>query len=62
MHFSKIIADNQQSKFAPDALLQLGKTFNQLKQKDDANLSFEMLVQLFPDSKQAKEAQKLIKK
>lgn len=62
VHFSKIVADNQQSKFAPDALLQLGKTFNQLKQKDDANLSFEMLVQLFPDSKQAKEAQKLIKK
>lgn len=62
VHFSKVVADNQQSKFAPDALLQLGKTFNQLKQRDDANSSFEVLVQLFPDSKQAKEAQKLIKK
>lgn len=61
VYFSKVFSDNPDSAFAPAALLNLGKTFNQLKSKDEANMTFDELISRFPKSKEAQEAAKLKK-
>lgn len=61
VYFSKLFIQNPKSSFAPATLLNLGKTFNLLKSKDEANLTFEELISLFPKSKEAAEALKLKK-
>ena len=61
VYFSKVFSDNPDSSYAPQALLNLGKTFSQLKSKEEANMTFDELISRFPKSKEAQEAQKLKK-
>ncbi|MBY0415848.1 MAG: tetratricopeptide repeat protein [Bdellovibrionales bacterium] len=61
VYFSKVFSENQSSSFAPAALLNLGKSFIQLKSKDEANMTFDELMSRFPKSKEAAEASKLKK-
>jgi TolA-binding protein len=61
VHFSKVFSDNPTSSFTPEALLYLGKTFTQLKSKDEANMTYDELISRFPKSKEAAEASKLKK-
>ena len=46
----------------PEAYLKLGKTEAKLHQKDAAKKSLDKVIQLSPDSKEAREARKLISK
>ncbi len=59
VYFSKVFSENPESTFAPQALLNLGKTFTQLKSKDEASMTYDELISRFPKSKEAQEAQKL---
>lgn len=61
VYFSKVFSENPDSSYAPLALLNLGKTFTQLKSKDEASMTFDELISRFPKSKEAQEAQKLRK-
>lgn len=61
VYFSKVFSDNPDSSYAPAALLNLGKTFSQLKSKEEANMTYDELLSRFPKSKEAQEAQKLKK-
>lgn len=61
VYFSKVFSDNPDSTFAPAALLNLGKTFTQLKSKEEANMTYDELIARFPKSKEAQEAAKLKK-
>jgi TolA-binding protein len=59
--FSKLFSENPTSQYAPASLLNLGKTFTQLKSKDEANMTYDELISRFPKSKEAQEATKLKK-
>lgn len=59
VYFSKLISENSESAYAPSALLNLARTFNQLKKKDEALQSVELLLEKFPKSKEATEGTKL---
>jgi TolA-binding protein len=61
VYFSKLFSENPDSSFAPATLLNLGKTFRQLKSKEEANMTFDELISRFPKSKEAAEASKLKK-
>lgn len=61
VYFSKVFSDNPASTFAPQALLNLGKTFTMLKSKDEASMTYDELISRFPKSKEAAEAAKLKK-
>lgn len=61
VYFSKLFSENPDSSFAAATLLNLGKTFNQLKSKEEANMTFDELISRFPKSKEAQEAAKLKK-
>ncbi len=61
VYFSKLFSESPKSTFAPASLLYLGKTFTMLKSKDEANLTYEVLLSTFPNSKEATEASKLKK-
>lgn len=62
VHFSKLYSENQDSQFAKATLYHLGKTFQSLKQTEEANMTFEELISRFPESSEAKDAKNLIKK
>lgn len=59
VYFSKLISENSESAYAASALLNLARTFNQLKKKDEALQSVELLLEKFPKSKEAAEGTKL---
>ncbi len=59
VYFSKLISENADSSYAPSALLNLARTFGQLKAKDEARQSLELLLERFPKSKEAAEGAKL---
>lgn len=59
VYFSKLFSDNPDSNFAPATLLNLAKTFTQLKSKEEAGLTLDELISRFPKSKEATEASKL---
>ncbi|MBC7713389.1 MAG: tetratricopeptide repeat protein [Rhizobacter sp.] len=61
VYFSKVFSENPNSPFAPASLLNLGKTFTQLKSKEEANMTYDELISRFPKSKEAQEAAKLKK-
>jgi TolA-binding protein len=61
VYFSKLFSENPDSSYAPETLLNLGKTFKQLKSKEEANMTFDELISRFPKSKEAAEASKLKK-
>lgn len=61
VHFSKVFSENPSSPYAPAALLNLGKTFTQLKSKEEAYMTYDELISRFPKSKEAQEAAKLKK-
>lgn len=58
VYFSKLISENSESSYAPSALLNLARTFGQLKKKDEALQSVELLLEKFPKSKEAAEGAK----
>lgn len=59
VYYSKLISENAESTYAPSALLNLAKVFGQLKSKDEARQSIELLMERFPKSKEAAEGAKL---
>ncbi len=61
VYFSKLFSENPDSSFAPATLLNLGKSFGQLKSKEEANMTYDELISRFPKSKEAAEAAKLKK-
>lgn len=61
VYFSKLFSENPDSSFAAATLLNLGKTFTQLKSKEEANMTYDELISRFPKSKEAAEAAKLKK-
>lgn len=61
VYFSKLFSENPDSNLAPATLLHLGKSFKQLKSKEEANMTFDELISRFPKSKEAAEAAKLKK-
>jgi TolA-binding protein len=61
VYFSKVFSESPESTFAPAALLNLGKSFTQLKSKEEASMTYDELISRFPKSKEAAEASKLKK-
>lgn len=59
VYFSKLFSDNPKSSFAPATLLNLAKTFDKLKSKDEAGMTLDELISRYPKSKEAAEAAKL---
>lgn len=59
VYFSKLFSENQNSTYAPSTLLNLAKSFLQLKSKDEAMQSLDELIARFPKSKEANEGVKL---
>jgi TolA-binding protein len=60
IYFSRIFTELPDSTFAPSALLNLAKSFIQLKSKEEAKQTIDELVSRFPKSKEATKAQKLL--
>ncbi|MDO9183249.1 MAG: tetratricopeptide repeat protein [Bacteriovorax sp.] len=59
VYFSKLFSENPDSTFAASTLLNLAKSFVQLKSKDEAVQSLDELIARYPKSKEAQEAAKL---
>lgn len=59
VYFSKLFSENPDSTYGAQALLALGKSFLQLKSKDEAAQTFDELITRFPKSKEAQEGAKL---
>lgn len=59
VYFSKLFTEFPDSTYAPSALLNLAKTFAQLKSKDEASQTLDELLSRFPKSKEASEGAKL---
>lgn len=59
VYFSKLFSENPKSSFAPATLLNLARTFEKLKAKDEAVMTLEELQSRFPKSKEAEEGGKL---
>ncbi len=59
IYFSRIFTEIPESSLAPSALLNLAKSFLQLKSKDEAKQTIDELVSRYPDSKEAAKAKKL---
>jgi TolA-binding protein len=59
IYFSRIFTEMPDSHFAPAALLNLAKSFIQLKSKEEAKQTIDELIARFPKSKEAALAKKL---
>ncbi|MGZ3807314.1 MAG: tetratricopeptide repeat protein, partial [Bacteriovorax sp.] len=59
VYFSKLFSENPESNYAASALLNLAKSFAQMKSKDEAKQSLDELITRFPKSKEASEGAKL---
>ena len=62
IYFSKLFTEMPDSSFAPSALLNLAKTFTNLKSKEEAKQTIDELVTRFPKSKEAAEGTTLKEK
>ncbi len=62
IYFSKLFTEQPKSKFAPDALLYLGKTFNIKKQTSEAKAAYKELITNYPQTQASNEASSLLKK
>ncbi len=59
IYFSKLFSENPESGFGASSLLNLAKSFLQLKSKEEARQSLDELITRFPKSKEAQEGAKL---
>ena len=59
VYFSKLFSENPDSSYGAQSLLNLAKTFTQLKAKDEAKQTLDELITRFPKSKEAQEGTKL---
>ncbi len=59
IYFSRLYTENPESSYSAGALLNLAKSFAQLKSKDEARETLDELITRFPKSKEATEAAKL---
>lgn len=59
VYFSKLFSENPDSQYAPAALLNLARSFQQLNSKEEARQSLDELLSRFPKSKEVHEANKL---
>ncbi len=59
VYFSRLFSEYPDSRYNATGLLYLAKTFNKLKQNDEAIMTLEELTTRFPETKEAKEGQKL---
>jgi TolA-binding protein len=59
VYFSKLFSEYPDSAFAASALLNLAKSFIQVKSKEEARQSLDELITRFPKSKEAVEGAKL---
>lgn len=59
VYFSKLFSENAESTYAASTLLNLAKSFVQLKSKEEAIQSLDELITRFPKSKEAQEGAKL---
>ncbi len=59
VYFSKLFTEFPDSSYAPSTLLNLAKTFAQLKSKEEAAQTLDELLSRFPKSKEASEGAKL---
>ena len=60
IYFSRVFTEMPDSNFVPSALLNLAKSFIQLKSKDEAKQTIDELISRFPKSKEAIKAKKLL--
>ena len=61
VYFSKIYTKYPRSSFAPRSLLYIARSFGKLNKTDEANASYNELIQNYPKSKHAQTAKKEIK-
>jgi len=59
IYFSKLFSENPESNFGASSLLNLAKSFLQLKSTEEAKQSLDELITRFPKSKEALEGAKL---
>ncbi len=59
VYFSKLFSENPDSTYGASTLLNLAKSFVQLKSKEEARQSLDELITRFPKSKEAQEGAKL---
>ena len=59
VYFSKLFSEAPKSNFAPASLFYLAKSFTLLKSKEEAKMTYEVLMSTFPNSKEAIEASKM---
>lgn len=59
VYFSKLFSENPDSTYGASTLLNLAKSFIQLKSKDEARQSLDELITRYPKSKEAQEGAKL---
>lgn len=59
VYFSRLFSEYPKSTYNATGLLYLARTFSELKQKSEAQMTLEELITRFPDSKEAKEGAKL---
>jgi len=59
VYFSRLFSDYPESSYNATGLLFLARSFNELKQKEEAKFTLDELLTRFPNSSEAKEASKL---
>ncbi|MBC7541082.1 MAG: tetratricopeptide repeat protein [Bacteriovorax sp.] len=59
VYFSKLFSENPDSTYGASTLLNLAKSFIQLKSKEEARQSLDELITRYPKSKEAQEGAKL---
>lgn len=59
VYFSKLFSENPDSTYGASTLLNLAKSFLQLKSKEEARQSLDELITRYPKSKEAQEGAKL---
>lgn len=59
VYFSNLFSENPKSSFAAASLINLAKTFEKLKSKEEAIMTIDELQDRFPKSKEAEEGAKL---
>lgn len=59
VYFSRLFSENPESTYAASTLLNLARTFLQLKSKDEARQTLDELISSYPKTKEAQEGAKL---
>ena len=61
VYFSKIYTNYPKSSFAPRSLLYIARSFKELKKTEEANVTYQELIDKYPKSNHAETAKKEIK-